>query len=150
MIYDTLDNLSRYASLLPGLAQAAEFVRALAADAPDGRTELDGEALYAAVASYATEPAESRRFEAHRKYVDLQMLLVGEERMDVAPLPGLQTLEAYDADRDVSFHAAPAHFASLPMRPGLFALLWPHDAHRPNCCLAAPANVRKCVVKIRL
>jgi beta-galactosidase beta subunit len=38
---------------------------------------------------------------------------------------------------------------SLPMRPGTFVLLWPSDAHRPNGHLAGPAEVTKCVVKIR-
>jgi YhcH/YjgK/YiaL family protein len=70
--------------------------------------------------------------------------------MDVAPLDGRQSIEAYDEQRDVSFHETPDEFASLPMRTGLFALLWPSDAHRPNGQLAGPFDVRKCVVKILL
>jgi YhcH/YjgK/YiaL family protein len=150
MIVDALSNADRYAPLLPGLAEAFAFLRELPADAPDGEIEIDGQRLYAGINTYATEPHEQRRFESHERYVDVQAVLVGVERMDVAPRDGLKILEPYDADRDVTFHVAPPQFATLPMTPGVFAILWPSDAHRPNCHLTGPADVKKCVVKIRL
>lgn len=150
MIYDTLDHAERYEHLLPGLVEAFVFVRGLSAASPIGEVQLAGRDLYAGVNAYATEPTEARRFESHRQYIDVQMVLAGAERMDVAPRDALEILEPYDAERDVAFHAAPQQFASVPLTPGMFAILWPDDAHRPNCNLAGPADVTKCVVKIRL
>ncbi len=150
MIVDTLDHADRYGPLLPGLAEAFVFLRELPADATDGEIQIDGRQVYAGINTYPTEPAEQRRFESHERYVDVQALLVGAERIDVAPRRKLEPLEPYDSQRDVAFHLAPPHFASLPMTPGAFAIFWPEDAHRPNCHLAGPADVKKCVVKIRL
>lgn len=148
MIYDHFDHLSLYA--VPGtpLHRALVYARDVAAGVADGRIEIDGELLYASVASYETGGREERRFEAHRRYIDVQVLLAGEETIDVALDGGLPILEAYDEQRDVMFLKPPAHVASLPMRPGLFAVFYPHDIHRPGCHLGDKQKVRKIVMKV--
>ena len=97
---------------------------------------------------YATGSREERRFEAHKKYIDVQVLLEGEECIEVSLERDLATLESYDAQREVMFLKAPEHVASLPMRPGWFAILYPHDIHRPGCHLGGKRNVRKIVMKV--
>ena len=84
MIYDRFENLNLYA--VPGslLHRALVYARDVAADVADGRIEIDGERLYASVASYETGGRDERRFEAHRRYIDIQVLLAGEETIDVA------------------------------------------------------------------
>ncbi len=96
MIYDRFENLNLYA--VPGslLHRALVYARDVAADVADGRIEIDGERLYASVASYETGGRDERRFEAHRRYIDIQVLLAGEETIDVALDRGLPVLEAYD------------------------------------------------------
>lgn len=85
MIIDKFDNLPLYFSCLPGLDKAAEFLAG--ENIADGHYEIDGEKIFANVSSY--EPKEfngDMRFEAHKKYADLQAVLEGEERIDWAPL----------------------------------------------------------------
>ena len=81
MIIDKFENLPLYFSCLPGLDKAAEFLAG--ENIADGRHEIDGEKIFANVSSY--EPKEfngDMRFEAHKKYADLQAVLEGEERID--------------------------------------------------------------------
>lgn len=148
MIYDHFDNLTLYAGPGTLLHRALVYARDVAAGIADGRIEIDGERLYASVASYETGSREERRFEAHRRYIDVQVLLAGEETIDVALERDLPVLEAYDEQRDVMFLKPPAHAASLPMRPGRFAVFFPHDVHRPGCHLRDKQKVRKIVMKV--
>lgn len=148
MIYDHFDNLILYAAPGTLLHKALVYARDVAPDVPDGRIEIDGERLYASVSTYATGTRDERRFEAHRQYIDIQVLLSGEEAIDVSLERDLDPLEIYDPQRDVMFLKPPQHAASVPMRPGWFAVFYPHDVHRPGCHLQGPQRVRKIVMKV--
>lgn len=124
------------------------YARDVARDVADGRTDIDGDRLYASGATYETGTREERRFEAHRNYIDVQVLLEGEEIIDVSLDRYLPTLEAYDGQRDVMFLKPPQQVASLAMRPGYFAVFYPHDIHLPGCHLGAERRVRKIVMKV--
>lgn len=148
MIYDRFENLTLYCQPGTRLYRALVYARDVDGRTEDGRTDLDGDRLYASVATYETEPREERRFEVHRKYLDVQVLLEGEESIDVSLERNLPVVEAYDEKRDVLFLAPPQQVASLPMRPGFFAVFFPHDTHRPGCHLRDKRRVRKIVVKV--
>lgn len=150
MIYDRLENLALYCQPGTRLHRALVYVRDAAPTAAEGRTELDGERLYASVSIYDTSPRDERRFEAHRKYIDVQAVLEGEEGIDVSLETDLPILEAYDEKREVMFLKPPKEFASLVMQPGRFAVFFPQDVHRPGCNLQRKQRVRKIVVKVQI
>ena len=97
--------------------------------------------------TYETLPRNERRFEAHRRHFDVQVLLEGEEAIDVCPPPAPETLEAYDEGKDVLFTRTPRRFVPLELAPGRFAVLYPQDLHRPGCRLDGACRVRKIVIK---
>jgi YhcH/YjgK/YiaL family protein len=148
MIYDRLENLNLYCQPGTRLYRALVYARDVAHTAADGRTDIDGDNLYASVATYDTCERDERRFEAHRKYIDVQALLEGEESIDVSLEKGLPMIEAYDEKKEVMFLKPPQHFASLEMRSGYFAVFYPHDIHRPGCRLRGKQQVRKIVLKV--
>jgi YhcH/YjgK/YiaL family protein len=76
--------------------------------------------------------------------------LEGREILYTQPLSkGAETTEDHLADRDVRFHdrLSDADGMPLTLRPGLFALLLPGDAHKPEC-FDGVKNCRKAIVKI--
>ena len=148
MIYDRFENLDLYCQQGTRLHRALVYARDVARAAADGRMDIDGDRLYASVATYETGSREERRFEAHRKYIDVQVLSEGEEIIDVSLAQDLPTLEAYDEKRDVMFLEPPPQFSSLAMRPGYFAVFYPRDIHRPGCLLGEKRWVRKIVMKV--
>lgn len=148
MIYDRFENLGLYCRPGTRLHRALVHARDAARDTAEGRTDIDGDRLFASVSLYETAPREERRFEAHRKYIDVQVLLDGEESIDVSLEADLPVLEAYDEQKEVVFLQPPRHVASLAMRPGLFAVFYPHDIHRPGCRLGGERRVRKMVMKL--
>lgn len=148
MIYDRFENLNLYCRPGTRLHRALVYARDVASTISDGRIDIDGGRLYASVATYETGPPAERRFEAHKKYIDVQVLLDGEEAIDVSLERELPAVEAYDETRDVMFLAPPPRFASLPMRPGFFAVFYPQDIHRPGVLLREKRRVRKIVMKV--
>ena len=147
MILDTLDYAHRYEALQPGFDAAFAFLRRpdLAALA-DGRVAIDGDRVYAMLQTYDTKPWAGGLLEAHHRYIDIQCLLAGEEWIGYAPLAGQTVREAYREDKDIAFLDGASE--PLRLRPGLFAVFFPHDAHMPGRTSGAPARVRKVVGKV--
>lgn len=150
MIYDRFENLDLYCQPGTRLHRALACARDAVGTIADGRTELDGDRLYASVSTYDTSPREERRFESHKKYIDVQAVLEGEESIDVSLETDLPVLEAYDEKKEVMFLKPPQEFASLVMKPGRFAVFYPQDIHRPGCNLRDKRRVRKIVVKVQI
>jgi len=152
VILDTLANAGRYHGILPGLDRGLEALGRLAAQPPaDGRHELAGAQLYASLSSYTTGDPAGKMFEAHRRYLDIQVVLAGRETLYWAPLAALAAQGEYSAAEDIAFFTGPAGLA-VPLEPGLFVVLFPMDAHKPGCLAAAAdgGQVRKLVIKVGL
>lgn len=146
MIIDTVDNGSLYAGLGPRIARALAWVREtdLAALAP-GRHDIEADQVYALVSEYTTKLPDQGRWEAHRRYLDLQCLASGAESFGYAPAATLQAGE-YIPEKDITWLAGEGRFVRL--EPGRFVIVWPADAHMPGMAEGAPAPVKKVVVKI--
>jgi len=134
---------------IEGLERAFEYlVRTDLAKLPLGRTDIKGDDMYVTVSEADTRAPEQVRFEAHRRYVDIQLVVRGQEAIGLAPAAALTTVEPYDAAKDIAFFAVPPESATLPLRAGDFAVFTPADAHRPSLHLDGPHVSRKAVVKV--
>jgi YhcH/YjgK/YiaL family protein len=155
VILDELKNWRRCAALAE-LKPAFEFLeRHAGGDLPDGRVEIEGERLFALVQTYPPKPVEGAKFEAHRRYADVQYIAAGAEMIGHAPTGTLAVETPYDAAKDIAFYAQPACWSPLAVPAGSFAVFYPEDAHMPCCrldCLAGRAGetVHKIVVKVAL
>ena len=151
MILDQLDNALIYAGLGErisiGLALLNEdSVR----NAAPGRHEVDGENLFYVVDEYETKPAEEGRLEIHRKYLDIQYIVSGEECIGVAPLEGLTEETPYDGEKDLAFYKYEPTMSNLHLQQGMFAIFWPNEPHMPCRSIDKAETVKKIVVKIRM
>lgn len=146
MIADLLANAHLYRGLHPRIDRAFEYLQQtdLAALAP-GDHPIDGEKIFARVMTYVSRLPEQCAWEAHRRYMDLQVVVEGVERIGYAPLSHLAAGE-YDENRDFVPLAGPGDAVNMPA--GSFMLLWPTDGHMPGLAADAPAPVKKIVVKI--
>jgi len=150
MIFDQLGNSNLY-PFGPSWTRAFDFLRGLDPAAPAGRYDFAGADIFALVMGYATRPPEAGLLEAHRDYVDIQMVLAGREGCECFPLAGLVPDCPYDPAKDVQFFRRPAAGpARLELQPGLFVALFPADAHLLSVQLGdQPEAVHKVVVKVR-
>ncbi len=150
MILDHLENASRYEALGPGFARAFQFLKTLDQTRPDGRCEIDGDAVYATLMSLETKVPADTTHEVHRLYADVQFLISGEEKMYFTPADRLGASNGYHAEKDYELCDNPRVPATLTVQPGQFAIFFPGEGHKPNLALGAPLSVRKVVVKVRL
>jgi biofilm protein TabA len=148
MICDHIANAPQYASLHPAFAHCFRWLAAFDGATPDGNHDI-GMGCEARVMSYATEPAEQRKWESHRRFIDIQWVVSGAERMEVAHIAALEGATPYDEGNDVRFYAhAEAPTTSVVVGTGEFTIFFPTDGHRPNIAVTTPAAVRKIVVKV--
>ena len=115
---------------------------------PLGRTDIEGDDVYVMISEAETRPPEQVKFEAHRRYIDIQLVVRGQEAIGIAPVSALRTVEPYDAAKDIEFFAVPPTSAVVELRAGDFAVFAPGDAHRPSLHLDGPHISRKAVVKV--
>ena len=88
-------------------------------------------------------------FESHRRYIDVQVVVAGEEIMELADVARLTVQKPYDAERDLIVYADFAAASVLKLGAGEAAIFFPVDGHMPCLRPGATANlVRKTVIKV--
>lgn len=145
MILDTLSNSAYYESAHPLFVKAFEFLRSAPIGTMEsGRYEIDGDLVYAMIQTPEGRSRGSVKLECHRKYIDLQFVVSGNEVMGWSPLSGLGHSLGFDEKSDCGFYKDSAQ-SWFDVRPGCFAVFFPGDAHAP-CC--GTGICRKVVIKI--
>lgn len=150
MIATNLDNIEHQVPMTPLMKKALDFLRCSnISRLPEGRVDIDEERVFAIVQRYETMPIEAPKFEAHRKYIDIQYIVSGEEIIGWAPIERMKITDAYDADKDVCLGtAAEGQWTPFSLKEGQLAVFWPEDGHAPKLAVNAPLRVMKIVVKV--
>lgn len=149
MILDHLRNAGIYRPLHPRLQTALDYLTGNdLASLPDGRHLVDGDRVFAIVQEYQSKPESAGRWEAHRIYTDVQVVVAGFERIGYSSPDRVSVVERYSADADIEFYRGEGQFAELTA--GMFMILMPHDVHMPQIAGRAPGFVRKVVMKVAL
>jgi YhcH/YjgK/YiaL family protein len=111
---------------------------------------IDGDNLFVAVSEYNTKEAVDAKFEAHRKYIDIQYVVKGTEMIGIAPLASSDSItQPYDETKDIEF----LKFSNETFHeatPGNFFVFFPEDGHMPGVKSDSIAPVKKVVVKVRI
>ena len=112
------------------------------------RQDIDGNNLYVSVTEYNTKDEKETRFEAHRKYIDIQYVVSGKEMIGVAPLASKDTvLQEYDAAKDIEYMKVKEKKLLLAT-PENFFIFFPENAHMPSVKADSVTPVRKVVIKV--
>jgi YhcH/YjgK/YiaL family protein len=149
MIIDQISHASLYHALGPGVRKALEYLahQDFSRMKP-GRYDVDGQNCFALVSDYDTQPREEKKWEAHRRYIDVQYLANGSELIGYAPMESMRSPGEYDEAKDMTRPEGEGSF--LQAGPGTFVILFPHDVHMPGVAVSRPGRVRKIVVKVKM
>lgn len=150
MIVSMLSEVSRYRGLSKNLDIAFDWLgqkswKNLAA----GKYPIQGDQVFALVQEYATKDPAVCRFETHRKYIDIQMVVEGEEIIEAMPAAFLKSAEPYVSD--IEYYSMPVGHRAHPLsvNPECCAIFFPEDAHRPGLRIGGESRqVKKIVVKV--
>lgn len=116
----------------------------------NGEYHLDGDKVFARVDRYVTEPKDRKKSESHIKYIDVQYLGEGTEKIYyAAKSEAHKVIEDYAAERDLLFYADAGEKDAVTMGDGVFAIFFPWELHRPGChAVHGGSAVQKIVVKV--
>lgn len=148
MIFDTLDNVNNYEGL-GRVYTALKFLSETDFSKIDlGRYELDGDNIFYMVQSYNTDPDKTIS-EAHKKYIDIQYMVEGEEIIGVADISCDKELTEAKEENDVWFYNCKTE--PLTLSAGKYMVLYPNDLHCPGVATNGTAlTCRKVVVKVKV
>jgi YhcH/YjgK/YiaL family protein len=145
----------------PGFATAFQYVDEILQDGSAARTRIRGIAagdsqkvelgggVFASEQVYETRLRADSFFESHRKYIDVQVIIEGEELMEVIDASRIVIRQPYNPDRDLIVYQDSGDATLLRMFAGHAAIFHPTDVHMPTLRIkSAPVLVRKTVVKV--
>ncbi len=150
MISDRLEHVVRWPLGRAWQEIGAELMRLIARgpDLPEGEYPLPHEAR-AVVQVYVSRNTDEAAYENHSLMADIQTVLDGEEYLYVIDASGLTPDRERDGNGIEFFRETPPPTSRILLRPGIFALILPGEAHMPCLAVDTPRTVKKMVVKIR-
>jgi YhcH/YjgK/YiaL family protein len=115
-----------------------------------GRYDIQGDDMFALVQEVTTAVRAERKSEHHAKYIDLQYLISGDEEIFVVARQtgnNKPVEEALDTKDYILFNEVENEFEII-LKPGMFAIFFPDDLHRPVISRNGGDAVKKVVIKI--
>lgn len=147
MIVHALTRLQEIKSVLPHADRVLRFLADTELNQIEtGRVDIQGDDVYAMIIRDPARRPEDGQLEVHRRYLDIQILLAGQERIGWRDLGTCANPLAYDQDADLQFlEDEPQVWVDL--LPKQFALFLPSDAHLP---MVGDGPLEKAVIKVKV
>ena len=152
MIFDTTANAAKYKGLSPQMDYAMDLVGKIEESGFSFDVDLPaGDGVRVVRLNYETNPYEKSIFEAHRKEIDVMVLIEGSETIGWKPLADLASLsKEYSEDGDCLLSEDKAGTMLMPMKVGRFCVFFPQDAHMPGMNDGEKQAVKKIILKVRV
>lgn len=87
-------------------------------------------------------------FESHRKNIDVQFILEGEELIEVDNIQNLNVNFEYDKNMDLIKYDDSSFSSVIKLKKGDIAIFFPDDAHMPGIKINESKKIIKTVVKV--
>jgi YhcH/YjgK/YiaL family protein len=132
MILDRLENLKSYGCLFPNIAQVVAFYEECLQERKEPmQYQLDGTRLMANVDYAPAKTKEQAKLEAHKKYIDIQICLEGEETIGWKDLNFCKKpIGEFNTEKDYVLYEDPIEtWLNIPANH--FTIFYPEDAHAP-------------------
>lgn len=142
---------SALSGLHPVLANAlTQAIAAWPQDKAPGRYELQGDDIFMNVMTFATQLPEQKKAELHEQYIDIQLLLAGEERILYGVAGSARQCEEMHTEEDYQLCSTIEGMQRLDLTPGMYAVFMPGEPHKPGCVVKETEEIKKAVVKVRV
>lgn len=144
MIVDSIENILFYEKMLPNVAAGMKKVKELKT-LETGKYEFEGG--YFMIQKGETKPMDEGTYEAHRKYIDVQIVVEGSEEVAWSPLDKLTSAIPYDPQKDAERLDGPKEHI-LSVTAGMFYAAYPKDGHKPVSHTSEKQSFTKIVMKL--
>ena len=149
MIFSSINSKADFTSYPKAVQRAIKYLKENDfVNMEPGVYELEGKLMYAQVFDAETGSVNEKRPEVHEKYLDVQFLASGREKLGFTPDTGNYEIDEKFDERDLIFYKSVENEGFITSTPGCFCVFFPTDVHRPACADGEPMTVRKVVVKV--
>lgn len=151
MIISDLKDFKRYCYQNDKMQRAFNFLQEINLENLEvGKHLIDGENIFALVQSYTTKETSLCRFESHERYVDIQFIVSGVEKMSWIPVDKLTLAENELAKNDKALYKDSSIGNDFIINEGQFVIFYPEDGHKACIKVEEPCLVKKIVLKVSL
>ncbi len=145
MIIDALANSDKYIKLNSDFKEVFDYLKKHdLKNMPLGKHSIKGDEIFFNLNEYETKPIQ--KLEAHKKYIDIQVVISAEEYMGYTNIENTTISEEYNSEKDVMF--LNGNVDKLKADTKSFLIFYPEDAHMPALCIDTPKKVKKAIFKI--
>ncbi|MCH3846924.1 YhcH/YjgK/YiaL family protein, partial [Campylobacter jejuni] len=86
-----------------------------------------------------------KKAELHQQYIDIQLLLNGEERILFGMAGTARQCEEFHHEDDYQLCSVIENEQAIILKPGMFAVFMPGEPHKPGCVVGEPGEIKKVV-----
>lgn len=149
MIVDDIKNLRLYKDIHEKFPLAIDFIEKNNPNSlVEGRYEIDGDNLFVNIFRYQTKPMEESKLEGHKKYIDIQVMVKGNERVGFTLHKEQDVIKEYDETTDLVFYKDEVSW--FDFNEGMFGIFYPTDLHQPAVRIENEEEVLKIVCKVKV
>ena len=145
MIIDVLTNSEKYTKLNENFKTVFDYLKNKnLKEMSCGSYEIKGKELYFNLQEGVTK--QTQKLEAHKKYIDIQVVVNGEEYMGYTNINNTTVTEEYNEEKDVMFLNGAVDKVKADEKS--FVIFYPEDAHMPSLSVNEDKLVKKAIFKI--
>lgn len=149
MIFDKIENSGLYENIDSKIKKAFDYIKKTDFNKLElGKHVIDEENVFAILMEYETKNASDCKLEVHKKYIDVQYVISGNENIGHIPLTTQIPSKVYDDKDDYALYDNVCSL--IKVEPRQFAIFYPSDLHMPGVKTDAIMKVKKVVVKVRV
>lgn len=148
MIVDKISNQDLYTGIHKKFPLVFDFIKNNDLSTIDlGKHLIEDENVFVIVMEYTTQPLSECKPETHKKYIDIQYMINGEENIGLKTHYDEIPTTAYNQEGDFMFYTL-EKLPMLPLKENHFAVFFPDDIHQTMIQIDSPKTLRKAVFKI--
>lgn len=149
MIFGNIENKKEFEYLEDGIKKCLEYANSHdLLSYEKGRYEIDGQKLFVNIVEYTTTSAQERFWEAHKKYLDLHLMLDGSEQIDLNFIQNMSLKDFVDEDDFLPMDGDKN--SSVILKAGDFLICYPSDGHRTAVAVDGPEKIKKAIFKVQI
>lgn len=149
MIFGNRNHISEFSFLEDSVKECFTYAKEHElASYEKGSHEIDGEKFFVNIVEYETTTPENRFWEAHKEYLDVHVMLLGQEQIDLNFIGNMELKEYVPKDDFLPMDGEKN--GSVILRPGDFLVCYPNDAHRTAVAVEGAKKVKKAIFKVRI
>lgn len=150
MIFGNIKDEKYYDFLPENLKRCFEYLKDNDLSILDkGSYEIEGKDIFVNIENYDTVKRKERFWEAHRKYIDIHVILAGRECIDVNFIANMKEI-SYEEDKDFAMLEGDKNSTVDLVNKGDFLICYPQDVHRTAVMYDKSETIKKAIFKIKL